>query len=356
MPWSAPVTQSVSYDSIVSTTLQNTKATRYDAIFRKSAFFSWLHTQGRKELVDGGTKIQRAVEYDVNGTVASYEGYDPVSLTPQEPFTSLYDDLREIAGSITISRREERQNSGRAQIINLLTSKIENLDRSFGQKLNEMLLAPTGASLTAGNSGKDLNPLTVVIPFAGTGTLHNISTTGNSWWQSQYAPSASINDTALTLAGFKNELRNFYNKCSKHNDGTPDLVLTSQEVEEKYEQALEGQVRYGSTEMANLGFETVMLRRANVVWDQICPRVADNGSAYLLHDDGSADEHVAFFVNSDFLKLVVDTQTDLVNRPFMDSVDQTAKSALVLFMGNLFCFNRRTQGVITNITPASITG
>jgi len=351
MPWSAPASRTLSYDSIVSTTLDNTKAQRYDNIFRKSAFFSWLHTKGRKELVDGGVKIVRIAEYDVNGTVASYEGYDPVDLTPQEPFTSLVDDLREVAGSITISRREERQNSSRAQIVSLLTGKIENLDRSFGQKLNEMVLA-----LTAGNGGKDLNTLCEIIPFTGSGTLHGIATSAQSWWASNYQPSGSKNDVTLTLAGFKNELRNHYNDCSKHNDGTPDLLLTSQEVEEKYEQSLEGQVRYGSTAMANLGFETVMLRRANVVWDQIVPRCPDNGSAYVAYNDATADEHNCFFINSDFLKLLVDSQTDLVNRPFMESHDQTAKSALVLFMGQLFCTNRRAQGVITNITPETITG
>jgi hypothetical protein len=94
----------------------------------------------------------------------------------------------------------------------------------------------------------------------------------------------------------------------------------------------------------------------NVVWDEICPRMADAGSAYVLHNAGTADEHVAFFINSDFLKLYVDAQSDLVNRPFMTSQDQLAKSALVIWMGQLICTNRRAQGVLEGITPASISG
>jgi hypothetical protein len=343
------------WDDIVSTTLNNTRSIRYDNIFRKSPFWSFLHMQGRKEMVDGGVLIQRAVEYAVNGTVASYSGYDVLNLTPQEAVTSLTDELREIAGSVVISRKEERQNSGRAQIISLIEQKISNLDRSFAQKMNEMLLAPTGASLTAGNGGKDINPLTVVVSAAAN-SVHNISETGNSWWAPKRQTSVSSNDTATTGIAFKGELRNFYNDCSKHEGSRPNFILTTQEVQEKYEESLENQVRYGSTEMANLGFETVMLRGAQMAWDEICPRHADNTpSSFVLHDAGTADEHPAFFLNTDFLKLYVDSQSDLVNRPFMDSIDQTAKSSLVLLMCQLICSNRRTQGLLAGITPGSIT-
>lgn len=343
----------VVWDSLVSTTLNNTRAQRYDNIFRSSVAFAKLHMNGRKELVDGGVKINRIVEYATNGTVKSYEGYEPIDLTPQDPFTALEDELREVAGSIVISRREERQNSGRPQIISLLQSKIENLDMSFAQKLNEMLLAPTGASLTAGNGGKDLNPLTVLISDTAN-TVHNIAESTNAWWAPARAASASINGTSTSYVAFKQELRNMYNTCSRGAGGSPDLVLTTQEVHEKYEESLEGQVRYGSTEMANLGFDTVMLRGAEVAWDEIAPRQTNNGGAWLLHDSGSVDEHIAFFLNTRFLKLLVDSQTDLVNRPFMESENQTAKSALVLFMAQLVCTNRRKQGRLEAIDPTAI--
>jgi hypothetical protein len=342
------------WDDIVSTTLNNTRSIRYDAIFRRSPFWAFLHMQGRKEMIDGGILIQRAVEYATNGTVKSYDGYEVLDLTPQEGLTSLTDELREIAGSVVISRKEERQNSGRAQIISLIEQKISNLDRSFSQKMNEFLLDPTGASMTAGNSGKDPNPLTVVVSKAAN-TVHNIVESSNSWWAPKRTASASKNGNTINYTEFKQELRNLYNTCSKHEGSRPNFILTSQEVSEKYEESLEGQVRYGSTEMANLGFDTVMLRGAQVAWDEICPRQANNDGDIVAWDSGSKDEHVAYFLNTDFLKLFVDSQTDLVNRPFMDSVDQTAKSALVLLMCQLICTNRRTQGILTGIQPTDIT-
>lgn len=358
MSFTPPGTVTTNFDSLVTLTLNNTRKERYDNIFRKSVFWAWMHAQGRKELYDGGVKIQRSLEYATNGTVKSVEGYDPADLTPQETLTALTDDMREIVGSVVISRREEVQNKGRAQIANLLTSKIENLDRSFAEKMNEMLLAPTGSLLVAGNSGKDLNPLPVVIPLSAN-TLHNISGSTNTWWDNKRKTSASSNNTTLTLSNFKNELRSFYNTCSRHNGGRPDMVLTSQGVYEKYEQSLEGQVRYGQTELANLGFDTVMLYRAQVAWDQIVPRQTNNASTIVLHSTATSDdshEHLAYFINSDYLRLLVESTSDMVNRPFMTSIDQLAKSALVIFMGQLVCTNRRTQGVLQGLDVASITG
>lgn len=343
MPFTPPSTSTVNFDSLVSTTLNNTRAQRYDNIFRKSVFWAYMHAQGRKELYSGGVKIQRALEYATNGTVKSVEGYDVVDLTPQEHLTSLIDDMREIVGSVVISRREEVLNKSKAQIISLLTSKIENLDRSFAQKMNEMLLAPTGTSLTAGNGGKDINPLNLLVSGAAN-TVHNISGSTATWWDNQRAAS-----TATTFSGFKKEMRNFYNTCSKHNYGSPDLVLTSQEVAECYESALEAQVRYASTDFANLGFETTKLYRASVAWDQICPRWS---STFTLWNNNGSDEHCAFFLNSDYLKLLVEESTDLVNRPFMQSIDQLAKSALVILMCQLVCTNRRAQGLLYSIVPS----
>lgn len=355
MAWSAPAQSAAfDWDNITTTTLNNTKERRHDNIFRNSVLLAKLNANGKRELTDGGVKLVRAVEYAVNGTIESVEGYDPVNLTPQQHLTNLEDDFREVVGSITISRREEMQNKGKQAIINLLASKVENLDRSFAQKMNEYILAPTGTTLTAGNSGKDPNPLTEILPVDRTaGTIHNISRANNTWWRHQEQDSTSKNNNAITYAAHKNELRNFYNDCRKHEGGPTDLIICPQGSAEAYEQSLEGQVRYGSTELANLGFETIFLRNAEIAWDEIAPGQAANAGAYALHSASPAEE-LMFFLNTDFLRLYVDAQSDFVNRPFMESQDQLAKSALVVWMGQLVCTNLRTQGVFQGVDVSAV--
>lgn len=355
MAFTPPSSSTVNWDNIVTTTLNNTKERRHDNIFRHSVLLAKINASGKRELTDGGVKLVRAVEYAVNGTIESIEGYDPVNLTPQQHLTNLEDDFREVVGSVTISRREEMQNKGKQAVINLLASKIENLDRSFAQKMNEFILNPSGTLFTAGNSGKDPNPLTEILPIsATTGTIHNISRATNTWWRHNTQNSTSISANAITATVHKNELRNFYNDNRKHEGGPTDLILCTQAFAEQYEASLEGQVRYGSTELANLGFETIFLRNAEIAWDEICPGTSAAAAAYLAFD-GAIAEECAFFLNTDFLRLYVDSQSDFVNRPFMDSQDQLAKSALVVWMGQLVCTNLRTQGSFLGTDVSAIT-
>jgi len=88
------------------------------------------------------------------------------------------------------------------------------------------------------------------------------------------------------------------------------------------------------------------------MWDEIVPGTTNDGAAYAAFD--TADEQCMFFLNSDFISLVVDSQTDMVNRPFMESDNQTAKSALVLFMAELLCTNRRKQGVFYGLQTTQV--
>jgi len=350
--WSgAPASQTVNWDDIFSTSLNAARPVLYDNIFKKSAFWAKMHMANRKVMEDGGRQIQRDIEYAVNGTVAWYTNYDELNLTPQQTMTAAVDDWRECAGSVTISRLEERQNSAAHQIISVLNSRMGNLARSINEFLNGSLLAPTGTGLTAGTNA--MNPLTALVTIDGTGTVHGINAATKTWWKNSFQKSVSSSNTATTLVAYKRELRNFYNDCGKHNDGFPNLALFGQESYEKYEEALEGQVRYGSTEMANLGFETLALKGAEAMWDQITPGTTANGAAYALASSTPAEECV-FFLNTDYISLVVDSQTDLVNRPFRESYNQTAKSAQVLFMGNLLVTNRRAQGVLFGVDVSAI--
>jgi hypothetical protein len=305
--------QTTSFTDVISSTLNNTRRKVADNIFRKSAFWAKMQLAGRKESIAGGPKIQRGVEYAVNSTITSFNGYDVVPVTPQEIMTDCF------------------------------------------WSWNEYVLAPTGTGLTAGNGGKDLTPLTEIITLAAS-TVGEISGSSNSWWDNQRKKAGSSNATAQTYTQFKTELRSFIKDCSKHNDGKPDLVLTTQAGFDKYEESMEGQIRYGSEEMRSLGFDTVTMAGSELAWDQLCPGTTANGAAYALSSSTPAEE-CFFFINTDYLTLVVDSASDMVMTPFVDHQPggQFAKSASMLFMGELTTTNRRVHGVYYGADVSSIT-
>src|SRR5207244_7295662 len=115
---------------------------------------------------DGGVKIRVPVVWSKNTNAASYSKYDRLNLTPTEEITTLLEDWSEIATTIAISRREMRENSGRAQLKDLLRAKVDVAEMSFRQEIDRQLLQGTIAGTatqqrrsTAGNGGKDLLPI-----------------------------------------------------------------------------------------------------------------------------------------------------------------------------------------------------
>lgn len=359
----AGVSQTVVHNTLLSTTFNNARDEIADNIFRKSAFWAKMQMEGRKDLEDGGAKLQRAVEYGVNSTIGSYEGFETVDLTPQDVVTDAFERWAEVAGSVSVSQRDKDINKGRARVINFLETLTRNLEKSYGQKMNEYALKPTGTNYAAGNGGKDPVPLSVICSLAAN-TCHEIAESTYSWWAPQRKLSTTSDDTATTSTVFKNEIRNFYNTCSRNNEGSPNLILTGQETAETIEASMEAQVRYQQTELASLGFGgNVRINRADVVWDQIVPGTAANpgdapaNSAFLDHDDSNLDEEIAFFLNTDYLKWVAHQDRDMVMTPFVDAHvnGQTASSALMLCMGNLMCTNRRTQGILYGLDVSAVT-
>lgn len=344
----AATSLTLNYNSILTTTLFNVRGILYDQVFKQNVFFNWLHSRGRKRMVNGGERIQIALQTGTNSTVGSYSGYEVLDTTPQDNLTSCFYTWKQIAGSVAINRLEERQNSGEAQIMSLMQQKVSELQLSMSDEVNRQLLG----AFAAGNGGKDLLPLPHIIaddPSTGTAaTLGSISGATSSFWRNQTQDSS-----ATTTKGYKDELRNFWNDCSKGPGGGPDMVLFDQVSYEQYESALDDHTRHTNIAMADLGFDNVRLKGATCFWDE---RVPDSENQVVsTADGGSPTSGSAYFVNSRFLELIVDSQTDFITTPFVRPENQDARVAQVLFYGELTCSNRRKNGVLASITTSALT-
>ena len=335
----------LNYDSILTTTLFEVRGILYDQIFKSNVFFNWLHQNGRKRLVNGGERIQVALQTGTNSTVKSYSGYELLDTTPQDNLNSAFYTWKQISGSVAINRIEERKNSGRAEILGLLQQKVNELQLSMADEVSRQVLG----SFTAGNGGKDLTPLPLIISNTpSTTTVGSVSGVAETYWRNQQTASG-----ATTTKAYKDELRNVWNDCSKGPGGGPDFCLATQVAYEHYESALDDHSRHTDTAMADLGFDNIRLKGALMAWDE---RVVDSANSQLSSTDGgSPTEETVYFVNSRFMELVVDSQTDFITTPFMRPENQDAKVAQVLFYGELTTNNRRKLGVLDSIQSAALT-
>jgi len=307
-----------SFDALLSTTLANYRDQLTDNIFTARPLTYFLMDKGRIRMVDGGTKIVEPLIYGTNSTVASYSGYDTLSLTAQEGISAAEFEWKQYAASIAISGIEEAKNNGEQAIINLLEAKIMQAEESMKEGFNQMFFADG-----TGNSGKDWNGLANIVDSAGTVGGINRATAGNEFWRSYEEGTAG----ALSLA----DMSTAYNSVSVGNDH-PDMVLTTQTLFEKYESLLQPQLRYTDAKTADAGFQNLLFKAAPVAYDVHCTA------------------GTVFFLNSKYLTLVGHTgkwfaQTDFVRPENMD-----ARYALIMCYGNLTVRNAAKQGKLTGRT------
>jgi hypothetical protein len=364
---SGPSANTINYDALLSSTLMAYRTALVDNVFKSNAWLAALKEFGGIDYQDGGERIQIPLMYGENDTFKSYSGYTTLTVKPQEGITSAFYPWCEIGGTISISRREERQNSGEARILNLLKSKIMQAEMTIKGKVNQQLIQGTqngsagSQTFVPGNDALDLFPLGYFCPKANAtdpaagGNIGNISSASYSWWR---AKTAVLNNTtkdtgnsfALSITTWKGmiaALKRMYNFCSRGADGSgPTIVLGTQAMYECYESAVDERSRLQTTKLGQIGFDSIKLKGAEMVWDELVPNI-DEG--YLPSDANFETNNVAgtaFFVNTAFYKLVIDRETDFVTTPFVEPENQTAKTAKVLFMGNATCSNLAKQGVV----------
>jgi hypothetical protein len=311
------------FNAILSTTLQNYQPTLVDNIFKDLVLLNHLNTRGRVVVEEGGTSIVEPLMYEANGTVSSYAGYDPISLTPQDGISAAQYDWKQIAGSIAISGIEEAKNRGTEAIIKLLNAKIMQTEMSVKSDLNTMLFGDG-----TGNSGKDFNGLANLAGNVNN-TVGGIDASTDTWWNPTIV--AGIQNATLSLANMSTT----YNTASKGND-VPDIIVTTEPLFAKYESLLTNNVRYQDVAKANSGFTNLMFKQTPVVFDFAVPgNQVSNASMY--------------FLNTKYLKLVG------MNGHWFNTTDfqngtvagKDARYALVMAFGELTCSNRSRQGYLS---------
>lgn len=316
----APTARSFNVDALLATTLDFYKPKMEDNIHLANPFFYWLTRNDKKRKEDGGANIVVPVMYGKNTTVKSYGGYDNIDITPQDGMTAAIFPWKQVAGSISISRIEERKNSGKSQIMSLLKSKIMQAENSMTEELNRQAFLDG-----TGGGGKDIYGLNLLVEDGAVwlSSVAGIDRTVETWWRNQWASMTGSSFNTNGLAA----MRTMYNNCSKGNQH-PDLILTGQTVFEYYEKILAANERFIDTRSGDAGFQNLLFKASVIMYDSYCP------------------VQTMFFLNSDFIEWVVDSQTDFITTEFKSAVNQDSRVAQILVYANLTISNCARQGRI----------
>lgn len=351
----APSQNTINYDAILSTSLFNYQRTLTDNISKSNAFFYRIQENGMYESLDGGISIQIPLMYAL-GNADWYDGYDTLNVDPMDGITSAFFDWRQGAVPITISRKEERQNSSTDRIIDLMKSKIMQAELGFKELFSRAILqgsyASGGTSLftnasSPSNGALGPEPLGLLISPTPTSnvTIGNVNQSTQSWWQNKFKQSALT--SANKASDFLFEFDSIFNDCAKGPGGPPDFGLCDQVTYQLFNMAYYQVYRRMADTNNDFPFENIKFRNMTLTWDEFIPDVMNNT---LTPTSGAG---TCWLINTKFCSVKYDKETNFVATPFQKPVNQDAKSAHILWMGNVCISNRRKLGVYFNI-PRSL--
>jgi len=342
----APASQTITYNSLYSTTLRNFRAKLYDQIFNQNVIWALLHDKKRKKVMDGGTEIVIPLEYATNQTVGSIAKWGLIDTSEQDTMTTCRYSWKMLAGSVAIAKQDELINSGKSARLNMLAAKVKNLKSSLAEEVNTQSWA-----LSPGSD--DIQSIANIIADAPSGsstTVGEINQSTYSWWRNRQADSS-----ATDFAGVHKELAAMYNDCSKGTSAVksgrdvPQLIVADEAAYELYEAMCyaKGRIALTDNNLGNLGFENLKFKKAAMTWDEYTPdsysQVAGEAAG------GSRSYGTYYFINFNYLYMVVHKNCDFVMGPFLEPVKQAGKVAKLLHFMQLCCSNRQKQGVLCKV-------
>ena len=314
------------FDTLTATTLKNYRKTLEDNIFSANPLFYWLKEKNRMKVDDsGGEKIICPLMYGMNNTAKSYNGYDVIDVIPQDGLSAAQYEWRQYAVGISISGREEFQNSGEGRLINLLEAKIKQAELSLID-----LFAADLFKTTQGSTAVDSLYLTV--SDDGTGTIGNIVSDTYTWWKNYFVSGAS------TSVAWENIIPKTFDvllNTAKGNDRV-DIGIMPSAVFLGLEAALVKTINFvpqlKNTKAADIGYDNYRIKGCTIMYDENCTAAQ------------------AYFLNTRYIELVTGAGKDFVNTPWIKPDNGDYKTSMILWYGNLVCSNRARQGKLITIT------
>lgn len=303
---------------IITTTLRNRSKSLSDNVSNHNPLLNRMRERGNLTQVTG-RDIVRELEYADNSTVSFYNGYEILDTSPTDVLTAAVFDYKQLAGNVTISGREQIQNSGEQQLINLLEARIGNLERSM-----ENSLATSLFSDGTGSSSKEIGGLQLVVADGGTGTVGGINSSTYTFWQNKQATATS---SAFSTANIQSDMNGLYIQLVRGTDA-PDLVIAGSTPYTTFLATLQTLQRVADSRLADLGFTAVKYLNSDVVYDSNC-------AASRM-----------YFLNTNYLRLETAAGRDFVPGDAKESINQDATVVPVFWSGALSCSNRSLQGVL----------
>jgi hypothetical protein len=315
------------FTELVSTTYRKHRKDVKDNVSKNNALLRRIYSKGNVRHEDGGLSIACPLDYATNNTYQRFSGYDVLNIGASDVISAAEYQWRQIAVNVVASGQELRTNSGDSRIINLAKARMKNAIRTFKNNFSSDLYSD-------GTLANQINGIQALVSNTGTGTVGGIVSGTFTFWQNKVqsaaaplqgggavVPSATTIETQLMLQLWLALVR---------GDDKPDLIVADNNYFAFYEASQVSIKRYTKSDDADGGFAGLKYKGCDVIFD--------GGSGIPTN--------CMYFLNTDYLELVVHQDADMEMVEEMKPHNQDAVVMPILWMGNLTCSNRAQQGVL----------
>lgn len=293
----------------------------------RNALLRYMKQRGNlKTEASGGLTITCPLDYTTNSTYQRYSDWDALNIAASDTITAAEYQWKQIAINVVASGRELRINSGPNQIINLAKARIKNAMRTFNNNFSTDLYSD-------GTLSNQVNGLQAIIANTPTNTVGGIDANTWTFWKNTVQSAASplqgggaVTVSATTIEG--SMMLPLWLALDRGPDDQPDLIVMDNIYYQYFENSQVSLKRYASSQSADAGFVTLKYKGADVIYDS------------------AISASTAYFINSEYLSLVVHPDADLEVMEDARPVNQDGVVTPLLWMGNLVCSNRKQNGVM----------
>ena len=313
------------FTELVSTTFRKHAKEIKNNMSRNNALLRRIYDKGNVRREDGGLTIVAPLDYAENNTYQRYSGYDVLNVGASDVISAAEYQWRQIAINVVASGLELRTNSGDSRIINLVKSRLKNAIRTFKNNFSADIYSD-------GTLANQVNGLQALVADAGTGTVGGIDSSTWTFWKNKVQSAAAPIQGGGAIVPGSTTMESLMLPLwlsLVRGDDQPDLIVMDNNYFTFFEQSQTSIKRYTDETKANAGFVSLKYKGADVIFD--------GGS-------GVPANH-AYFLNTDYLEIVVHKDADMTVMDEMKPYNQDAAVVPVLWMGNLVCSNRALQGV-----------
>lgn len=209
-----------SVSDIIATTIQSRNEVLADNTTNNNAVLRKLKARGNVKPITGGNVIIEEIMYTDPSMINanSYSGYEIINIAPNSPISAPQYNICQYAAAVSVSGLEMLQNSGRQQMIDLVTGRQDIAEAQLMNRIDYDIYQDG-----TGNSGKNLTGLGAAVPDSpNTGTYGGISRDNFAFWRPIAYSGVTNGGAAVSQANIGQYMTNLALRLVRGSD-KPDL-------------------------------------------------------------------------------------------------------------------------------------